>query len=62
MEPLKEILDSKENKAAFVKARPIIEDNAMLIDDIKEAIAELKLVRQSKLQARPARDLISELF
>ena len=36
-------------------------ENAILIDEIKEAVEELKLVRQGKIKARPARDLINEL-
>lgn len=65
------ILDIKDNKAAFVmellnnlsfvKAKPLSNENAILIDEIKEAVEELKLVRQGKIKARPARDLINEL-
>lgn len=32
-----------------------------LADDIREAVAELKLVRQGKLETRDARDLIDEI-
>jgi hypothetical protein len=68
---MKVILDIKDNKAAFVmellnnlsfvKAKPLSNENAILIDEIKEAVEELKLVRQGKIKARPARDLINEL-
>jgi len=68
---MKVILDIKDNKAAFVmellsnlsfvKARPLSEDNIILIEEIKQAAEELKLVREGKLKARPARDLINEL-
>lgn len=68
---MKVILDIKDNKAAFVmeflnnlsfvKAKPLSNENAILIDEIKEAAEELKLVRQGKIKARPARDLINEL-
>lgn len=68
---MKVILDIKDNKAAFVmellnnlsfvKARPLSNENAVLIDEIKEAVEELKLVRRGKIKARPARDLINEL-
>ena len=68
---MKVILDIKDNKAAFVmellsslsfvKAKPLSDENAVLVDEIKEAVEELKLVRQGKLKARPARDLINEL-
>jgi len=68
---MKVILDIKDNKAAFVMellnnlsfvtAKPLSNENAILIDEIKEAVGELKLVRQGKIKARPARDLINEL-
>lgn len=68
---MKVILDIKDNKAAFVMellnnlsfvtAKPLSNENAILIDEIKEAVEELKLVRQGKIKARPARDLINEL-
>ena len=68
---MKVILDIKDNKAAFVmeflnnlsfvKAKPLSNENAILIDEIKEAAEELKLVRQGKIKARPARDLINEI-
>ena len=68
---MKVILDIKDSKAAFVmellsglsfvKARPLSDENAVLVDEIKEAVEVLKLVRQGKLKARPARDLISAL-
>lgn len=68
---MKVILDVKDNKAAFVmellnslsfvKARPLSEEDVILVDELKEAVEELKLIRQDKLKARPARDLIDEL-
>ena len=68
---MKVILDIKDNKAAFVmellsslsfvKAKPLSDETAVLVDEIKEAVEELKLVRQGKVKARPARDLINEL-
>lgn len=36
-------------------------EKATLADDIREAVAELKLVRQGKLETRDARDLIDEI-
>ena len=68
---MKVILDIKDNKAAFVmellsslsfvKAKPLSDENAVLVEEIKEAVEELKLVRKGKLKARPARDLINDL-
>ena len=36
-------------------------EKTSLADDIREAVAELKLVRQGKLETRDARDLIDEI-
>ncbi len=68
---MKVIIDVKDNKAAFVmellnslsfvKARPLSEEDVILVDELKEAVKDLKLIRQDKLKARPARDLIDEL-
>ncbi|WP_256006286.1 hypothetical protein [Pedobacter deserti] len=38
-----------------------LDENAILVDEIKEVVEDLKLVRQGKLKARPARDLVNEL-
>lgn len=68
---MKVILDIKDNKVpfvmellsslSFVKAKPLSDENAVLVDEIKEAVEELKLVRQGKLKARPASYLMNEL-
>ncbi|WP_285008194.1 hypothetical protein [Pedobacter faecalis] len=44
-----------------IKARTLSDENAILVDEIKEAVEDLKLVRQGKLKARPARNLVNEL-
>lgn len=46
---------------SFVKVKPLSDEKAELINDIKEAVEELKLVRQGKLKARNVEDLINEL-
>jgi hypothetical protein len=68
---MKVLLDIKDEKASFfmeilknfsfVKATPITSEKATLIQDIKEAVEELVLVREGKLEARNAEDLINEL-
>lgn len=68
---MKVILDIKDSKAAFVlelldslsfvKARPLLDEDAALVEEIKEAVGDLKIVREGKLEARPARDIIREL-
>jgi hypothetical protein len=68
---MKVLLDIKDSKAThlleelkglkYVKATPITEEKALLMDEIKEAVENLKLVRKGKLKARPAKELLDEL-
>ena len=68
---MKVLLDIKDNKAthllkvlkslSYVKAKTISHDKALLMEEIKEAIENLALVRKGKLKARPAKDLLNEL-
>ncbi len=69
---MKILLEINDNKAAFFmevlksfkfvkKATPISTEKANLMQDIKEAVEELKLVREGKLKGIPAKDLLDEL-
>jgi hypothetical protein len=68
---MKVLLDIKDNKAdfimellnnfSFVKAKTISPAKAQLVEEIKEAVENLNLVKQGKLKARPAKDLLNEL-
>jgi hypothetical protein len=68
---MKVLLDIKDNKAthllevlkglSYVKATPISDEKALLMEEMKEAVDNLTLVRQGKLKARPAKDLLNEL-
>jgi hypothetical protein len=69
---MKVLLDVKDSKAAFLmevlnsfpfvrKATPISSAKAELLEDLREAVEELKLVRQGKLEARDAESLLDEL-
>ena len=69
---MKIILDIKDSKVAFFlevlknfsfvkKVTPISNAKADLINDIKEAIDEFKLVKEEKLEAKNAEGLINEL-
>lgn len=68
---MKVLLDIKDSKAihllevlkglSYVKAITISDEKALLMEDIKEAVENLALVRKGKLKARPARDLLNEL-
>lgn len=69
MQVLVEIPDNKANfglevlrNLVFVKkASPISGEKAVLIQEIKEAVDNLILVKQGKLKAKPARELLDEL-
>ena len=61
----------KDNKAPFImellksfsylKTKPLSPENAQIAKDIKEAVDNLNLVKQGKLKAKPAKDLLDEL-
>ncbi len=68
---MKVILDIKDNKAAFVmellnnfsfvKAKSISPAKAQFLEELKEAVDNLNLVKQGKIEPRPAKDLLDEL-
>jgi hypothetical protein len=68
---MKVLLDIKDEKAAFVmellsnfsfvKAKPLTDDKAQLISEIREAVENLKLVREGKIEAKSAWDLLDEI-
>lgn len=65
------ILEIKDNKAefvmellnslSFVKAKPITDEKAKLMEEIKEAVENLNLVKKGKVKARLASELLNEL-
>ncbi len=68
---MKVLLDIKDDKAihllevlkglSYVKATIISDEKAELMEEIKEAVDNLTLVRQGKLKARSAKELLNEL-
>jgi len=68
---MKILLDIPDNKAipllevlksiSYVKAKQLTDSKATLLSDIREAVEEMKLVKQGKLKARPIEDLLNEL-
>lgn len=68
---MKVLLDIKDNKAkhllevlkglSYVKTKMISEEKAVLMEEITEAVEELKLIRQGKLKGIPAKQLLNEL-
>jgi hypothetical protein len=68
---MKVILDIPDNKAAFfmellnsfsfVKAKTISPQKAQVLLELKEAVETLNLVKEGKLKARPAKELLHEI-
>ena len=46
---------------SYVKTKLISDEKALLIEEIKEAVEELTLIRQGKLKGIPARQLLDEI-
>ena len=68
---MKIILDVKDEKASFmmevlknfkdVKSKPLTNYKADVLEGIKEAIEEVKLIKQGKLKGISAKELFNEL-
>jgi hypothetical protein len=69
---MKVLVDIPDNKADFglevlrnlvfvKKASPISGEKSVLIEEIKEAVEELNLIKTGKKQARNAEDFLNEL-
>jgi hypothetical protein len=68
---MKVLLDIKDNKAmhllevlkglSYVKTKTISDEKALLIEEMKEAVDNLVLVRKGKMKLKSARDLYNEL-
>ena len=69
---MKILLDIQDSKTAFFlellksfkfvkKATPLTDSKTEFMEDIREAVNELNLIKQGKLKARNAEDIIHEL-
>ncbi len=68
---MKIILDIQDKKASFflellknfkyVKAKPLTPSYALVLEDLQEAVENMKLVAEGKLKPRPVEDLLNEL-
>ncbi len=68
---MKILLDIPDNKAvalmdvlqsiSFVKAVPLTDAKAILMEEMREAVEEMKLIRKGKKKARNAEDFLNEL-
>lgn len=68
MRVLLEIKDSKVpfvmeflNNLPYVKAKTLTPYKAKVMEDVREAVEEMNLIKEGKLQARNAKDLFDEL-
>ena len=68
---MKVLLDIKDTKAdfvmellnnfSFVKAKPLSPYKAKVLEDMKEAVEQMQLIKEGKLVARDAEELFNEL-
>ncbi len=68
---MKVLLDIKDNKAfyllevlkglSYVKTRTLSDEKALLMEEIKDAVEELALIRKGKLKGISAKQLLDEL-
>ena len=68
---MKILLDIKNKKAlslmevlnsiSYVKAKPLTDVKAKLMEEIRDAVEEMKLIRAGKKTARNAEDFLNEL-
>ncbi len=68
---MKLLLDVKDSKADFVlellknlsyvKTKQLTPYKAQLMEELKETVENMPLVKKGKLKARPAKDLLNDL-
>lgn len=68
---MKILIDIPDNKASslmdvlksisYVKAKPLTDEKALLMEEIREAVIEMKLIRAGKKNARDAEEFLNEL-
>ncbi len=67
---MKVLLDIPDNKAAimdvlksisYVKAKPLTDERAILMEELREAVEEMKLIKAVKKKARNAEDFLNDL-
>ena len=68
---MKVLLDIPDNKAAslmdvlksisYIKAKPLTDAKALLMEEIRDAVEEMKLIRSGNKKARNVEDFLNEL-
>jgi hypothetical protein len=46
---------------SYVKVKPLTDEKALLLTEIREAVEEMKLIKSGKKQARNMEDFLDEL-
>lgn len=69
---MKLLLEIKDDKAAFiiellnnfkfVKAKPLTPYKAEVLEGVRQAVKEMKLINEGKLKGTPAKELLDELW
>jgi hypothetical protein len=49
------------NSISYVKAKPLTDNKALLMEEIREAVEEMKLIRAGKKKARNVEAFLNEL-
>ena len=49
------------NSISYVRTKPLTDIKALAMEELREAVEEMKLVRAGKTQARNAEDFLNEL-
>lgn len=49
------------NSFSFVKAKPISPAKALLVEEIREAVENMKMVDKGKMIGQPLKELLNEL-
>lgn len=68
---MKIILEIPDNKASsllevlksisYIKVKPLTDQKALLMEEIRESVEEMKLIKSGKKKARNAEDFLNEL-
>ena len=68
---MKVLLDIPDNKAnalfevlkgiSFVKTKQLTDAKAIILSELREAVEEMKLIKEKKKEARNAEDFLNEL-
>lgn len=61
MKKLQKVLQRLKKEKAAKEATPAADDKAEVMNDIREGLCELKLMKQGKLKSRPVEELLNEI-